>query len=431
MKIVAIVPVKGTSERIENKNIRLLDGKPLFLHTIEKLLSCNFLDEIYLDTESEKIIDLVSDYENLKIMKRNPELANNKTDGHKLFMNEVENIEADIYVQILCTSPFIKKETIKKGIDILKEKNVDSVVLVKKEKQYLWENGKPLYSTEKIPNSVELPETIIETMGMYIMKKEAALKTRKRYNENVYLLEAEAIEGIDVNYPEEFKLANYIAAGIREEERKLFKNLAYSINSSILSDIADDMGLNVFIGGLELNLKTHKIFGRANTLKLRKIKEGEDYRGIYDAYASYERIVSNDVIVVENECRENAYFGEMNANLALRSGAVAAIIDGVTRDRNEVERINFPTFSEGGIAQDVRKRAVVETINKKISIKGVEISPGDLIYGDRDGIVVVPKKYEKEILKRVVESIEKEKKVLFNITANISTEEILDRVGEF
>ena len=47
MKIVAVVPVKGTSERIENKNIKLLDGKPLFLHTIEKLLSCNFLDEVY------------------------------------------------------------------------------------------------------------------------------------------------------------------------------------------------------------------------------------------------------------------------------------------------------------------------------------------------------------------------------------------------
>ena len=425
MKAVAVVPVKGTSERIENKNIKLLDGKPLFLHTIEKLLSCDFLDEVYLDTESDKIIDMVSDYENLKIFKRNPDLANNKTDGHKLFYNEIKNIEADIYVQVLCTSPFIKKE-------ILKEKEYDSVVLVKKDKQYLWGNDlRPLYSTDRIPNSVDLPDTIIETMGMYIMKKEAALKTQRRYNENVYLLEAEAIEAIDVNYPEEFKLANYIAAGIREEERKLFKNLAYSINSSILSDIADDLGLNTFIGGLELNLKTHKIFGRANTLKLRKIKEGEDYKGIYDAYASYERIVSNDIIVVENECRENAYFGEMNANLALRSGAVAAIIDGVTRDRNEVERINFPTFSEGGIAQDVRRRAVVESINKKILIKGVEVYPGDLIYGDRDGIVVIPKKYEKEILKRVVESIEKEKKVLFNITANTSTDEILDKVGEF
>ena len=118
MKIVAVVPVKGTSERIENKNIKLLDGKPLFLHTIEKLLSCNFLDEVYLDTESDKIIDIVSDYKKLKIFKRDPSLANNKTDGHKLFYNEVKNIEADIYVQILCTSPFIKKETIKKGIEI-------------------------------------------------------------------------------------------------------------------------------------------------------------------------------------------------------------------------------------------------------------------------------------------------------------------------
>ena len=127
MKIVAVVPVKGNSERIENKNIKLLDGKPLFLHTIEKLLSCDFLDEVYLDTESEKIIDLASDYEDLKIFRRDTELANNKTDGHKLFYNEVKNIEADIYVQILCTSPFIKKETIKKGIDILKNQNYDYI----------------------------------------------------------------------------------------------------------------------------------------------------------------------------------------------------------------------------------------------------------------------------------------------------------------
>ena len=169
MKIAGVVPVKGNSERIENKNIKLLDGKPLFLHTIDKLLSCDFLDEVYLDTESEKIIDMVSDYKELKILKRDIKLADNKTDGHKLFYNEVKNIEADIYVQVLCTSPFIKKETIKKGIRILKEKEYDSVVLVKKDKQYLWgDNLRPLYSSEKIPNSIDLPDTIIETMGMYI-----------------------------------------------------------------------------------------------------------------------------------------------------------------------------------------------------------------------------------------------------------------------
>ena len=54
MKIVAFLPVTGTSSRIENKNIKLLDGKPLFLHTLEKLSSCSFIDEVYLDSESEK-----------------------------------------------------------------------------------------------------------------------------------------------------------------------------------------------------------------------------------------------------------------------------------------------------------------------------------------------------------------------------------------
>ena len=431
MKVVAILPVKGNSERIENKNIKLLDGKPLFLHTLEKLLQCDFIDEVYLDTESEQIIDIVSEYDNLNILKRSKELASNKTDGHELFYNEVKNIDSDIYVQILCTSPFIKKETIKKGIDILKTKKYDSVVLVKKDKQYLWNDSKPLYSTDKIPNSIDLPETIVETMGLYISTKEASMESKKRYSGNVYLLEAEVIESIDVNYPSDFKLANYIAAGLREEERKMFKNLAYLMSSSIISDVIDDMDLNTFIGGLELNLKKHKIFGRAKTLKLRKLKEGEDYKGIYDAYSSYETIVSNDVIVVENECKEFAYFGEMNANLSLRSGAIAAIIDGVTRDRNEVENINFPVFSSGGCSKDVRRRAVVESINKKIMIRGVEVSLGDLIYGDQDGIIVIPKKYEKIILKKVFETIEKEKKVLLNITSNINTDEILNKIGEF
>ena len=431
MKVVAILPVKGNSERIENKNIKLLDGKPLFLHTLEKLLQCDFIDEVYLDTESEQIIDIVSEYDNLNILKRSKELASNKTDGHELFYNEVKNIDSDIYVQILCTSPFIKKETIKKGIDILKTKKYDSVVLVKKDKQYLWSDSKPLYSTDKIPNSIDLPETIVETMGLYISTKEASMESKKRYSGNVYLLEAEVIESIDVNYPSDFKLANYIAAGLREEERKMFKNLAYLMSSSIISDVIDDMDLNTFIGGLELNLKKHKIFGRAKTLKLRKLKEGEDYKGIYDAYSSYETIVSNDVIVVENECKEFAYFGEMNANLSLRSGAIAAIIDGVTRDRNEVENINFPVFSSGGCSKDVRRRAVVESINKKIMIRGVEVSLGDLIYGDQDGIIVIPKKYEKIILKKVFETIEKEKKVLLNITSNINTDEILNKIGEF
>ena len=431
MKVVAFLPAKGTSSRIENKNFKLLDGKPLFLHTLEKLVACDFIDEVYLDSESEEIFSLA---ENVKcnFLKRDVSLATNMTDGHSLFYNEAKQVEADIYIQILGTSPFIKKETIQKGIEILqKNSEYDSVILVKKEKLYTWNEQTANYNLEHIPNSVDLPDTIIETMGLYITRKNVALEMKKRIGKNPYLLEASTIEAVDVNYPDEFELANFIAAGIREKERQLFKNLAYKLTSSMLSDIMDDLGCDTTITSLSLNLRNKKLLGRAKTLKIRELNENEDFRGIYNALDSYKTIVPNDIIIVENECSDFAYFGEMNANLAIRSGAIGAIIGGKTRDTKEVADLDFPVFSTGAKCKDVRKRATLESINKKINLYGVEIYPNDLIFADNDGIVVIPKRYEEEVIQKALETINKEKNILSDIMNGKSISDILKNNGEF
>lgn len=431
MKVVAFLPAKGTSSRIENKNVKLLDGKPLFLHTLEKLVACDFIDEVYLDSESEEIFSLA---ENVKcnFLKRDVSLATNMTDGHSLFYNEAKQVEADIYIQILGTSPFIKKETIQKGIEILqKNSEYDSVILVKKEKLYTWNEQTANYNLEHIPNSVDLPDTIIETMGLYITRKNVALEMKKRIGKNPYLLEASTIEAVDVNYPDEFELANFIAAGIREKERQLFKNLAYKLTSSMLSDIMDDLGCDTTITSLSLNLRNKKLLGRAKTLKIRELNENEDFRGIYDALESYKTIVPNDIIIVENECSDFAYFGEMNANLAIRSGAIGAIIGGKTRDTKEVADLDFPVFATGAKCKDVRKRATLESINKKINLYGVEIYPNDLIFADNDGVVVIPKKYEEEAIQKAFEIINKEKSILSDIMNGKSISDILKNNGEF
>lgn len=431
MKVVAFLPAKGTSSRIENKNTKLLDGKPLFLHTLEKLAICDFIDEVYLDSESNEIFDLAENV-NCKFLKRDASLATNATDGHSLFYNEAKQVEADIYIQILGTSPFIEISTIKKGIDILLNSDeYDSAILVKKDKQYLWENNQPLYNKDKIPNSIDLPETIIETMGLYIVRKDVILKDKKRFGKKTFFLEANAIEAIDVNYPDEFLLANFIAAGMREKEQQLFKNIANKLTSSMLSDILDDLGLSNTITELNLNLKHKKLLGRAKTLKIRELEKGEDYRGIYDALASYDTIVPNDIIVVENMCNEFAYFGDMNANLAIRSGAIGAIINGKTRDSKEVSDLDFPVFSTGTRCKDVRKRGTLESINKKITICGVDVLPNDLIFADNDGIVVIPRAYEKVVLKKASETITKEKNILTDIISGLKTDDIISNNGEF
>ena len=235
LKVVAFLPAKGTSERIESKNMKILNGKPLFLHTLEKLVSCDFIDEVYLDSESEEILNYAS-YLDYKPLKRDPALASNKTDGHQMFYNEVSQIDADIYIQILCTSPFISVDTIKRGVDVLVEKpEYDSVVLMRKEKQYLWKDGQPIYDKFHIPNSNTLPDTILESMGLYIVRAKTAHETKMRFGNNVYMLTADAIETVDVNFPDEFRLAEYIMRGIEEQgnsKRKIISRLCYFVGHS-------------------------------------------------------------------------------------------------------------------------------------------------------------------------------------------------------
>lgn len=431
MKVVAFLPVKGSSERIENKNIKLLDGKPLFLHTLEKLVACDFIDEVYLDSESDKIFDLASEVK-CKFLRRDKKFASNKTDGHELFYNEIKNIDADIYIQVLATSPFIEPETILRGIDVLKNSDeYDSAVLVKKDKLYQWKGNEPVYGRGRIPNSVDLPETIIETMGLYIVKKDVARKSKKRFGEKTYYLEAKPIEAVDVNFPEDFELANFIAAGKREKERQLLKNLRNYLTSSMLSDILDDFNVSGVIQGLKPNIYGSKILGRAKTLKLRKLKKGEDYTGIYRALESYKTIIPNDIIIVQNEVPQFAYFGELNANLAIRSGATGVIIGGMTRDTREVLDLGLPVFSMGSTCKDVRKRATLESINKTINLSGIDISPSDLIFADNDGVVVIPRKIENAVLERAFEILNKEKNILLNITLGTESKELLDKFGEF
>lgn len=431
MKIVAFLPAKGTSERIVSKNMRLLNGKPLFLYTLEKLAACDFIDEVYLDSESDEILSYAP-YLNYKPLKRNPELASNKTDGHQLFYNEVSQVDADIYIQILCTSPFIEPETIKKGVDILlKNKEYDSVILAKKEKEYLWSNGQPLYDKYHIPNSNSLPDTIVESMGLYIVRRNVAQSMRMRYGDHVYILFASAIEGIDVNYPDEFELAEHIMRGIQEKENAYFRFLSKFMNSAVFADILFDMGKQSVISGMIPNFPDVKLMGRANTLKLSKLAPHEDYRGIYDGLKTYQRITPGEIIVVENQVSERAYFGELNAHLAVRSGAIGTIVSGVTRDINAVSRMGYSVFSKGYFSGDVKGTATVTAHQCTITIDGVTINPGDLIFADNCGVVCIPKQMEHDILKRAIEVVQTEKNILKRVLNGESAESIYLKEGEF
>ena len=444
MKVYAFVPAKGTSERIQNKNMCFLNGERLYIKALKTLLNCKEVDKVFLDTESEEMFNLV-DYLPITFMKRDPQLANNKTDGHLMFVNEVKNFpDADIYVQLLCTSPFVEPQTIDNAIKFLKEnKNYDSAILMKKDKYYFWNDRKPLYNIAHIPNSKDLPETISESMGLYISTKESALLNNRRYGNNPYFIFGKQEELVDINNIEDLQFAEIIARGKQMAEKKRLSLIKHFVSSAALSDLLDDMEIEkkqkcgFVIPNWKCNMKNVKILGRAKTLKLRALKPNEDFRGIYGALNSYEGITDNDIIIVENDIKEYAYFGDLNARLAIRSGAIATVVDGATRDLDETARLNFPVFARSYNSADVRRRATLDYINKPVKIfSDVSsaynyVNPGDLIFIDDCSLVVIFQKFEKEVIERVINTFKNEKEIINDILEEKNISDICDIRGNF
>lgn len=428
-KIVAFVPAKGQSERILNKNLSILDGEYLFKRKLLQLLDCKLIDEVYLDTDNDEIAVIANDLP-IKILNRPAALASNQTDGHELFAWECAQVQADVYVQALCTSPFLDSAAIDRALALLlaSESN-DSLLAVTKAKQYTWDGLEPSYGRSRIPNSVDLPFVTVEAMSLYIVRNEA-ISMGKRFGKTPLFFELTPTENIDVNWPSDLALAEVIAAGNRAQENMRLASLMPYLSSPLLSDITREIGIANCTLPKEIT-GNKKYFGRAKTLLLDKCLPGESWQGIYDALDSYQFVRPGDVIVVENRVADHAYFGNLNAQLAIRAGAIGAVVDGLTRDKDDVAKLGFPVHARGFYCADIKFAGTMRSMNKPIKIGETSISNADYVFSDSDGVVVIPQRRWNEIYQLAIKCIEKEFKVGMSVAMGIAPKKIFDELGEF
>ena len=343
---------------------------------------------------------------------------------------ECEQVKADIYIQALCTAPFVSTETLDRALNsLLSLDNHDSLVAITKAKQYLWDGGEPQYGRGRIPNSVDLPITTIEAMSLYMVRHEV-LATGKRFGRRPLFFELTPTENIDVNWPEDLHLAETIAAGSRAQDNLRLAALMPYLSSALLSDITREIGIPDSTLPKEIS-GSKRFFGRAKTLLLDQCQPDEPWQGIYDALDSYQFVRPGDVIVVENRVKDRAYFGNLNAQLAIRAGAVGAVIDGLTRDTDDVAKLGFSVFARGHYCADIKFEGTVRAMNKPIQVGRTPISNGDYIFADSDGVVVVPQGRWSEIHQLALKAIEKEFKVGMSVAMGIPPKRIFDALGEF
>ncbi len=126
-----------------------------------------------------------------------------------------------------------------------------------------------------------------------------------------------------------------------------------------------------------------------------------------------------DVVVVDGGgCTDAALWGDILARVGLARGLAGLVVDGAVRDAEEIERLGFPVFAASVVPSGPRGKQTPGETGARITCGGVEVAPGDYVYGDRDGVVVIPRAEHEEVLTRAKAREEAEAEILRELLAH-------------
>lgn len=143
-----------------------------------------------------------------------------------------------------------------------------------------------------------------------------------------------------------------------------------------------------------------------------------------------DSILPNEVVVVSTQrSTRNAPWGELLSTAAKARGARGAVIDGFVRDVSKIEELGFPVFAAGLKPVDSAGRGIVTAYNVPVDCGGIVVRPGDLIAGDRDGVVVVPKKAALETARIAAEKVTRENSTRKELAAGAYLRDVYKKYG--
>ncbi|EWY39622.1 demethylmenaquinone methyltransferase [Skermanella stibiiresistens SB22] len=143
-----------------------------------------------------------------------------------------------------------------------------------------------------------------------------------------------------------------------------------------------------------------------------------------------DELKRDEVYICTGGSPRYALWGELMSTRARTLGAAGAVVDGFHRDTRGIRALGFPVFSHGAYAQDQRVRGRV--IDFRCSIEfgnGTRVAPGDVIVGDIDGVLAIPREHAAEIVALALEKVEGEEAVRVMIERGDRTEDIFGRTG--
>ena len=211
--VIALLPMKAHSERVQNKNLKLFHIAPLYHAIVKSLLFVDFIKKVVINTDSSDITkDVLNNYPNVQIIDRPVEIQGDFVSMNKIIEYDLSQLQGEHFIQTHATNPLLEPETIQKGIEAYFEglPNYDSLFSVTRlQTRLYWEGGKPVnhYPSELL-RTQDLPPVFEENSNFYIFSKDSFKRAgNNRIGLNPQMFEVPKLEAIDIDEPEDFVLA--------------------------------------------------------------------------------------------------------------------------------------------------------------------------------------------------------------------------------
>jgi CMP-N-acetylneuraminic acid synthetase len=213
--IAAIVPMRHSSERVIGKNYRDFAGKPLYAHILQTLSDCPAITSIIVDTDSPPIQEGVArDFPHIRLIERPENLRAGTTPMNDVLLNDIEQVQADFYLQTHSTNPLLRSETVSKAIQQFLESYplFDSLFGVTRLQTRLWNQLAQAvnHNPAILLRTQDLPPIYEENSNIYIFTAENLKRRHNRIGERPIMFEIDRREAMDIDEPLDFEMAQFL-----------------------------------------------------------------------------------------------------------------------------------------------------------------------------------------------------------------------------
>jgi regulator of RNase E activity RraA len=213
-------------------------------------------------------------------------------------------------------------------------------------------------------------------------------------------------------------------------DHELFEEMRAHLFTAIIGDVLDLHGYHhqFLMPGCRPLSPGMVVCGRAMTIYEADVTEPVDPPfGLM--LKALDSMKPDEVYVASGSSPSYALWGELMSTAARVRGAAGAVLAGYTRDTNGILEMNFPVFCYGSYAQDQRGRGRVVDFRIPLEIHGVKVNPGDIVFGDIDGVVILPQEVEAAVVAHALEQVKKEKTARQLLLGGASAESVFGETG--